>query len=1106
MYQMHKCFKLSSLRSWLSLALLILFNVAVFAQQKNVKGKVTDDKGEALIGVTITIKDRKDGTITDIDGKYSLYKIKPSDIVTFSYMGMKTKSVMVGDKKVVNVTLSEDVEALEDVVVIGYGTVKRRDLTGAVKSIRSEDITGQSIVSAEQGLAGRVSGVKVVSDYAPGGGISVQVRGANSMMGGSEPLYVVDGFPIEPMRDAAGNNSAGESSVGSSMNFINPDDIENIEILKDASATAIYGARGANGVVLITTKSAKKNAGKSTVSYNFKMNVSHVSQSLDLMDSEEYANMINQREINRYWLEMEHPTYWFDKAKGIKSKAIDLKYDGVENPFPWELPNTDWQNSIYRVALSQSHAVNVKGGSNSTRYYVSFGYLGQEGIILNTDYERFNLASTINHDVNKRLSIVNKVTMNRSNANGGMVNSNDIWSNRSLVTSALFMQPFYDLNMELDDELADEGIDEFAKVNNPYLLAQRLVDKKINTVVLENFSANYKINKYLDAVGEFGVNFRLAERNQYWPSNTVKGKANKGIATISTSEGLTLRGDLRLNYNQRFGKSHALTAMGAVSYENTNSSSKYNDYKGFPDDELGYHGIASAVEQSPTRAGWSQSSMASGFARVNYKFQERYLVTATFRADGSSRFAENRKWGFFPSVAAAWRVTEEDFFPMNDIMNDMKVRVSYGRTGSISGIQPYRSLGVTDDVYGAFDDNPATGVIETNFANPDLTWETTDQYNGGIDFAFFNSKVLLTVDAYYKRTRDLLQQVSMPGSFGYTSRTVNMGEVENRGFEFELNLPIISGRNTNLTLNVNGGMNRSKLLSLGGNDYIVGPRIGEYSVNRFIVGQPLGVFWGWEADGVVRDWDEAEALGYKGLVPGEYKYVNHHVDYKKNPDGSYVMVDGKKVPQEQQVINDDDKVIIGDPNPDFNFGIGFNFNYKKLDASLLMTGQIGGDIFWYDYSMMSSNSSSFNNLSSCGEGAWAAPMQYVIYDEMGKAHVMGNAAGNINGATLPAFRDKNSRIAGANNTYRNTQMNSSNLFDASHLKIANISVGYTFAFKKAVENIRVAVAANNIFTFTKYPGYDPESASFVDNAMRRGIDFGSYPPNRTFTVSAAITF
>ena len=487
-------------------------------------------------------------------------KVPADGVISFSFM-MERVDLPVKGRTVIDVEINTE-RQLDEVVVVGYGMAKRSDITGSTTGLNMKNINQDNLVSLESALKGRVSGVRVLSDNSPGGSISIQIRGANSMLGGTEPLYVIDGFPMEPMMDAQGNNEAGESQRQSAMSFLNPEDIEHIEILKDASATAIYGARGANGVVLVTTKQGRGRG--FTASYNVKLNVSRIARKLDVMSAEEWATNMNQRELNRYYIEMTAPA---DVMTG-KVAPINLPYDGVKNPLPWDLPNnTDWQDAIYRTVFSHHHSLQFSGGNETSRYSVNLGYVNQEGIILNSDYERFTVVSNYQNQLTKRLKLVNNIQAAYALSNAANASNGEIYGNRGVVTSALMMQPIFALNYDFQDPDEDNDYSDLnngQKLNNPYTIVTKLVDNKKNYSVVESLELSYDIMNGLTLTGKAGVNYNRSERNQYWPISTTRGKNANGVASTSYGDLLKLLTELRLNYNFRIGGGNVVDIMAAT--------------------------------------------------------------------------------------------------------------------------------------------------------------------------------------------------------------------------------------------------------------------------------------------------------------------------------------------------------------------------------------------------------------------------------------------------------------------------------------------------------------------------------------------------------------
>lgn len=1077
------------------LAILLLYGSNLFAQNVlTVQGVVTDSNGDPLIGVSVREKGTTNGIITDIDGKYLLKNVSSDGVLVFQYFGMKSVSEKVKGRRVINVVLFDDVKQLYEVVVVGYGTMKKSDISGSSQGIKANSFKDQFIQTPEEALKGRIAGVKVTGGNAPGSGLSIQIRGTNSMLSGTEPLYVVDGFPIEPSEDAAGVANSGVSQ--SSINFINPNDIESIEVLKDASAVAIYGARGANGVVLIQTKSGKK--GKTSITYSNNYGVVQLAKKIDMLDAEGYANYINQKEINRYYLMSQAVELGI--LAPDKLKPLNIPYDGVNNPLPQDMPiDTDWQDEVYRNGFTTDQNINITAGNDKIKNVFSFGYTNAAGAIIETGMERFTLSNMTEINLFKGLKLKNKVNMAHISTEGGFTSTGNVWESRSVVTNALWCQPIYNVatTPEEDEMQLNEGI------NNPYLVATLHEDEKKSFTIQDVVNLEYKIKNFLSVTGTAAYSRISNDRGQYFPTTSKRGQSTNGEAFISSNVSSKYMLEGRINYNQTFNK-HSVTAMGAVSYESKNFNSKANKYTGFYSDKNSYHDLSQALNTFPINDNWWSDELISYIFRATYNYDSRYLLTTTFRADGSSRGSMNHKYGFFPSVAAAWRISQEAFMEnTKDWLNDAKLRFSYGIAGTYPN-KPYQSLAKMAVSSYPFNGTLQTGLYEAILANPNLTWESTDQYNVGLDLSFLQGKVSLTLDYYYKLTHDLLQMAKIPTSTGYRDMLMNIGEIENQGFEFNIVYNAISNKNTNWSIFFNGGINRNKVLSLGERDFISGPKIITHNVNRFAVGKPMGIFWGLKTKGIFRDWDHVmnseDGIAQRNTTPGNLIFENTHVDYIKDAQGNLI-------PNPKQVINEDDYVQIGDPNPDFVFGFGTDFKYRNFDLNIIFSGQIGGDIYWADYTSMTGMWKPYNQMTEAMENAWTAPIAYEV-----NGHMFGNPNGNINDARFPRALDWNNEGTlpfingpGKRVRYRDDMPHEDNIHDGSFLKIQNISVGYTFPIHKFVQSIRLSVSITNLYTFCKYPGYDPEIVSSM-SPMKRGIDLGAYPGQRNYITSLQIKF
>ena len=1107
------------LRHFFGLLLLIaLLPINAWSQSKSfsISGTVKDETGELLIGATVKISNKQNSTITNISGQFELKGVTNKDILLISYLGMENKAILIGENKTLSVVLKFNSRQLEEVVSIGYGTTRKSDLTGSLSSIKADKFAEQNVMSVEQALMGRVAGVVVRSDNSPGGGIGIQIRGSNSMLGGTEPLYVVDGFPLEQNTDARGGSNT--SIPQSSLNFINPADIETIEVLKDASATAIYGSRGANGVVLITTKSGK--SGPTQVTYNSRFGFSNISKKIDVMDAEGFTSYVNQQAVNRAYVFNEAYNIGVNQtANGFTGEILwkpnvlpninpTLPY-GTPGNYPWEAPiNTNWQNAIYRDAFSTDHTIQVQGGvANGTKMSLSLGYTKMDGILVNTGYERFTLNGSVTHPISNKVKITNIINFSRGSGASSNVGGTNVGQNRSIVSAALWTRPTYALLTEYDqtnpDVLIPIGNNEF--MTNPYLLATMVTDNRGSYTLQNNLSLTAQLTKDLMATVTLAASRNTNDRQQYWPSTTNRGSQRKGTANLSSNESTRLLSEARLSYSKKFKNRNSFSAMLANTYEQSNFKEFFQDYSGFASDDQTYYNVSSATLIGVPQDAYGKNVLISYISRLNYNVKDRYLFTGTMRADGSSRAAVNKKFGYFPSLAFAWRLTEEKFMKNIDWLSDIsaKVRLSYGATGS----QPasnYQSLSLLGTTTVPFGNVLQGGVSLVSAPNPNLTWEKTDQYNGGVDLSFFKARLNVTLDLYYKRTHDLLQNVNLAPSSGYSTVLMNLGEVENKGFEFDVNAIAYKSRKSSLSIGFNGAINRNKLISLGNRDYVTGVTYDGVEVNRFLVGQPLGSFFGYRQLGVFKNWDEVlSSSAQKNATPGEYIIENVAIDYDKNLDGTFKLdANGNKIASALQRINADDKTVIGNPNPDLTYGITVNYKYRQFDIGMLITGQLGGDVFWADYKrLVSFGGTESNILRSAYNNSWMAPFTLDKGPDVnGNTYSFGTAAGQTN-AQFPRAYDNNIEPFGVGyNTTRTSyrDMNSAYVLDGTHVRLQNISIGYTLSKLKIVKELRISLTANNLLTLSNYPGYDPTQVS-SNSPTRRGIDQGAYPAQRNYT-------
>ena len=1066
--------------------LLILFlPLTIMAQQVTVKGSVLDDETkQSLPGVSIVIKKTAKGTITDFDGKFQL-NAKKGDILVFSYTGMKTKEVVVSDA-VLKIYLQAAVSQLDEVVVsAGYFDISKKDLSGSITQVTSKQLEKNRTTSIEQMLQGQVAGVVISDSSEPGGGIGISIRGTNSMLGGTQPLYVIDGIPIDPMTDAQGNGASGQSQ--SSISFLNPNDIEKMEVLKDAAATAVYGARGANGVILITTKSGGKKGGTDALTITVDSFVTDVIKNIDVMDGPQFENYMNQRAINNLYVGITNPS----RAGGAFDGSQDLTPEnypeliGFKVPFPTTTGvNSNWQDLIYRTALSNAYNISYRGGDKKNSLLMSLGFQNTEGVIINSGNKRITFNTNGRRSAfDEKIDLFSSTNIAYNKGNASSVGNGEIFLQRSVVSQALQFQPIYDLLEpgEGDDDYAD--LNEGNILSNPYTLANDVTDIKESFNFIQNVSLTAKLSPKLTGIVKGAFNFQKSSRDSYYPTYTTRGRRNNGEASQAFIENKKIYAESTLRYRNSF-RGHNIDAVLVGTYEQNNVRTMLNRAFGFGNDATSFYNFQSATDILVPVSNFNEFGLISGLFRVGYNYKNKYYVDVNARIDASSKFAENNKSAAFPSVALAWAISKEKFLKKSETISNLKLRLSYGKTGS-NPIAPYQSLALLSPIRYNFNDQLVTGYYESNLANDNLSWETTDQFNAGLDLGLFKSKINITIDSYYKLTYDLLQNVRLPASNGFASRVDNFGEVENKGIELGINAAIYDKKDFGWNVSGNFSINRNKLVKLNSNlEYQLGPSVGfsEAYPIMFMEGMPLGIFWGAQTDGIYKDWEEAINSGIAGAAPGEIKYRNNNIDLDSNGQ-----------PLATQNINFDDYVQIGNPNPDFNFAITNDFRYKNWDLNILFTGQKGGDLFWVDFWGIGNNSNTTNGLESAFNQAWKAPL---TVDNATEEVTYNPSVGNTANASYPAP---------STNSGLRSLPSDRQVFDGSYFRLKNINVGYTLHFEKN-RSLRLYATGQNLVTWTDYPGYDPEVQSFNKDPQRRGVDFGGYPGTRTYTLGLKFNY
>jgi TonB-linked SusC/RagA family outer membrane protein len=1061
-----------------------LFSSFLFSQDLNLKGTVLEkDTDIVLPGATVQIVGKDTGVVTDFDGNFEII-VSIGDKIKISYIGKQTIELSALSSPISVYLESQDNELDEVTVSVGYFDISKKDLSGSIAQISSDQLEKNRSGSVESILQGQVSGLVVSESSEPGGGSGVSIRGTNSILGGTQPLYVLDGIPVDPLSDAQGMGGSGGQQ--SSLNFINPNDIDKIEVLKDAAATAIYGARGANGVILITTKTANNENGKDKISLTYESYVTSVRKNIDVLDGPGFESYMNQRVLNQIFQEITDPNRngdVFDGSQQINTTNFPeiIEYGSIPYPQSQGI-NTNWQDETYRLSLSNKYNINYRGGDFKRNITMGLGVNNQEGVIINSNNKTINFNMNAKRKAfNDKIDIYSKSYFTHKTGNAASVGNGEIFQQRGVVSQALQFQPIFSLLEPGQDDDIYSILNEGNIVSNPYSLARYVIDSKKSFSFRQTLQIVGRITPKLTATLKGSYNFQKSNRDNYYPLNTTRGRNTNGQASQASLEHSKTYAEINFRYRNKF-KNHRLDATLVGTYENNEIRSILNKARGFGSDATSFYNFASAEEILTPITQFREVGMLSALFRVGYNYKRKYFIDLNTRVDASSKFSTNNKSALFPSVAFSWFASKEDFFKKYDNLNELKFRMSYGKIGS-NPISPYQSLALMTPIRYNFNDEIITGFFESNLANDDLTWETTDQFNFGIDIGLLDSKLNFTVDLYHKLTSDLLQNVQLPVSNGYTSRVDNFGEVENKGIDLNINSIILEKEDFSWDINANIGINKNKLIKLNSNlDFQLGPSIGfsqAYPI-LFMVGQPLGIYWGAQTDGIYANWEEANNSGIAGAAPGEIKYVNNYVD-----------LDESGQPLAIQEINFDDYVKIGDPNPDFTYSISNNFSYKNWDASFLFTGQKGGDLFWVDSWQLTGLQKSTNVLTSSFQNSWIAPITYengnFSYDP---------SIGNLNNASHPGAMIDNGKRAISSDR---------NVYDGSFLRLKNINIGYNFNFSEG-RNMRLFISGQNLIVWTDYPGYDPEVRTYTKNPQKRGVDFGTYPGTKSLLIGLKFNY
>ena len=1022
--------------SWQIMALCMFFsNIPVsYAQSPDkitVAGCVKDAAGDFLIGATVQVKGISGGTITDIDGNYILKDVPRTATLVFSYVGMQNKEVPVNGKSTINVTLLDDALQLEQVVVIGYGSVKKSDVTGSVTSVKTEALKEIPANSVEGLLQGRAAGLQVInSSQDPGAGATVRIRGGSSLRGSNAPLVVVDGFPL---------GDAGD------LKQINPSDIVNMEILKDASASAIYGSRGANGVIMITTKRAK--TGTTNITVRQQITLSQFDTKLDLWrDPVLMASLNNESRING----------GLDPLYVGKVSSTGVYYPSVEELQTTWTTNTRWDDLVFRdTPVSNNTTATISSSNDRTVFNLSANFYTDNGMYIKDDYTKGGYNLSVDHNIydNFKVRFSNILSRGVRNANGGL----SYWRNP--------IYPVYDEN-------GDYYLTNASDFSHPMAITYLQKNETKSLDVIYSVALEWQLFPFLKLTSQLNYKFGKSVSDRYYPKKyTEAGEFSNGQAEIENWEGHNLVSETFANFQKKFDK-HDIGAMVGYSYEYYMSRSSGLTGKDFVNEALGNENMgAGNPEKNEIWNGYSDNKLVSGMFRLNYVYDNKYLLTLTARADGSSKFGKNNKWAMFPSGAVSWKAHEESFIKNLNVFDELKFRFSYGISGN-QGISPYQTLSRygTDKYYndGSWATTIGPGYVSgwtgpgwiyrvwSGIPNPDLKWETTAQADFGIDMAFLNRRLRVSFDYYDKQTSDLLRERNLALSSGYDKMWVNDGKIQNRGFEVTVDADILQTKDWQLSGTLIYSRNRNKVKDLGNtleSGLVTDPMTGmlfEYSgnsleqyrdyTNILAIGQPVNVFYGYKVDGIVQTLNEGIDAGLSGdyANPGEFKYMNLNGDSE---------------------ISEADKTIIGDPNPDFTASLALNLSWKKFDVSVFLNGVFGQDVL---------NTKAFGEPSN-------SPLRWTPDNPTNK---------------YPSLRDG-----------RQVKISDWWIEDGSFLRVQNLNIGYTFDLPKKsfLSKARIYMNASNLYTFTKFKGYDPEVG--LD-----GVYSGGYPRLRKWTFGLDLTF
>jgi TonB-linked SusC/RagA family outer membrane protein len=1031
----------------LFVATLVAIGPLLASAQNLITGHITDVRtGDALIGASVIVKSEKgQGVVTDVDGKFSLQtKVEAPLTLRVEYVGYRPLDVDVYDfEEPVEIALVDNANKINEVVVVGYGTQKRIELTSSISTV-GKDVLNQPLSSVENALQGAVAGLNVSTTSGQPGAVSnIRIRGGNSITGGNEPLYVIDGLIVYNDASSTKTGASGNDASLDPLAFLNPSDIESIEVLKDVSATAIYGTRGANGVIIITTK--KGSHGRNTINYTGTFGWSSAAKKLDFLNAQQFTELYN--ELN------------------------------PSTPLSAPTANYDWQDAALRTAFTQDHQISFAGGDEISRYSISGGYKDQQGIIIGTDLKRYTGRINYERNLSQRLLVGINASGAYSNLSGlrnvdhGNSGQTAKWAANSWMSALITpsTQPIYNADGSYNYSPTPISQDIFVRdgqtvVGNPISDLNDIKTSTSNTRVIANAYAEWEVINHLKLKANLGADLSNTKENNYSPSYTTTGLEHNGVASVGDNRTNVWQAEFTANYDKTFKNLHHVNLLAGYTTQRTDRSGFATTVRNFANDATGYNNLSAGSDLYRSTSEATISTLQSVLGRLNYSYDSRYNASLTLRADGSSRFAQNHKWGWFPSAGFSWNIDKEKFVHFGKSVDFLQLRLSAGVVGNqeIGDYQFGANVSPTSTPF-IYNGQETVAYYIVNKANPDLKWEKTASYNAGISSGFFKGRLNVTFDAYYKKTTDLLLQVPVEGVTGYATSLRNIGAVTNKGVELEVGAILLDRKDLKWNVNASIAHNKNEVTSLGNATSIIpsigGATLGYISPLIVAVGEPLGTFYGYKFKGIVQSEEQAATLTpqtINKLEPGNPYYED------VNGDG---------------VVNTEDQTTLGNSQPKFTYGLNTTLRYKNWDLFVNFAGSYGNKLYNGLATRLTKGSTYYNSLA-------------VVADRW----TPSNPSNTVQKASNDLTVVSDSRY----------------VEDASYLRVKNIQLGYTLTVPQITKDarLRLYVSLQNFFTITNYSGYDPEggrNGADDQSALYQGIDMATYPTAKTVLFGVNVT-